>query len=61
LSPLLFVLAADFLQSDVNKSKDIDLLRLSIHVGYAQVFPIVQYVDDTLMIMEACPSSFFLH
>jgi hypothetical protein len=34
LSPLLFVLATDLLQSIANKAKDADLLRLPIHVGY---------------------------
>jgi hypothetical protein len=31
------------------------LLRLPIRVGYSSDFPIIQYVDDTLLIMEACP------
>jgi hypothetical protein len=30
-------------------------LQLPIIVGYTQDFPIIQYVDDTLLIMEACP------
>jgi hypothetical protein len=54
LSLLLFVLAADLLQSIVNKAKDIGLLRLPINVGCTLDFPILQYVDDTLLIMEAC-------
>jgi hypothetical protein len=55
LSPLLFVLAADLLQSLINKAKEMGLLRLPINVGYTSDFPIIQYVGDTLMIMEACP------
>jgi hypothetical protein len=43
LSPLLFVLAADLLQSIINKARDAGL----------------QYVDDTLLIMEACPQQLF--
>jgi hypothetical protein len=29
--------------------------RLPINVGYTFDFPIIQYENDTLMIMEACP------
>jgi hypothetical protein len=29
--------------------------RLQINVGYTFDFPIIQYENDTLMIMEACP------
>jgi hypothetical protein len=60
LSPLLFVLAADLLQSIINRAKDIGLLRLPIEVGYTPNFPIVQYVDDTLLIMKACPQQLFV-
>jgi hypothetical protein len=49
------VLAADLLQSVVNKAMQARLLRLPINVGYTSDFPIIQYVDDTLLIMEACP------
>jgi retron-type reverse transcriptase len=59
LSPLMFVLAADLLQSLINKAKDMGLLRLPINVGCTSDFPIIQYVDDTLMIMEACPSHYW--
>jgi hypothetical protein len=55
LSPLLFVLAADLLQSIVNKARMSGLLRLSIDLEHTDDFPIVQYADDTLLIMEACP------
>jgi hypothetical protein len=51
----LFVLAADLLQSLMNKAKDMGLLRQLINMGYTSNFPIIQYADDTLMIMEACP------
>jgi hypothetical protein len=59
LSPLLFVLAADLMQSIINKAKDRGLLRLPIHVGYTTDFPIIQYADDTLLIMESCPLQLF--
>jgi hypothetical protein len=53
LSPLLFVLATNLLQSIINKAKENGILKLPIDVGYSNDFPIVQYVYDTLMIMEA--------
>jgi hypothetical protein len=55
LSPLLFVLVADFLQSVINGAKERGLLRLPINVGYTIDFPVIQYADDTLLVMEACP------
>jgi hypothetical protein len=55
LPPLLFVLVVDLLQSIVNKARMSGLVRLPIDVGYTQNFPIVQYADDILLIMEACP------
>lgn len=54
LSPLLFVLAADLLQSLVNDAKEHGLLTLPIPMTCTQDFPIVQYADDTLIIMEGC-------
>jgi hypothetical protein len=59
LSPLLFVLAADLLQSIVNKAKQLNLIRLPLSDRCGQDFPIVQYADDTLLIMEACPKQLF--
>jgi hypothetical protein len=35
------------------------LMRLPNNVGYTSYFPIIQYADDTLLIMEACPLHFF--
>ena len=52
LSPLLFVLAADFLQSLINKGKDLGLLTLPVPMQSNTDFPIVQYADDTLIILE---------
>ena len=54
LSPLLFVLAADHLQSIINKAKDQGLLNLPIPLQYTNDFPILRYADDTLVIMEGC-------
>lgn len=55
LSPLLFGLAADLLQSSLNESRALGLLNLPIPMLYSQDFPILQYADDTLVIMEGCP------
>lgn len=55
LSPLLFVLVADLLQSILNKAKDMNLLRLPLPIRCTNNdFPIIQYADDILMVMEAC-------
>jgi hypothetical protein len=53
LSPLLFVLEADFLQSILNKAMDQGLLTRSIHCSSCNDFPVIQYADETLVIMEA--------
>jgi hypothetical protein len=55
LSPLVFVLAAGLLQSIINKAMIAGLLKLPIAIGYTSDFSIIQYVDDTLLVMEACP------
>lgn len=52
LSPLLFVLAAEILQYVINGLKDKGILRLPIPQP-SNDFPIVQYADDTLLIMQA--------
>lgn len=52
LSPLLFVLAADLLQSIVNKAWQNGLLKHPISDSFHGDFPIVQYADDTLLILS---------
>lgn len=52
LSPLLFVLAADYLQALINKAKDMNLLKLPIPLQSSFDFPVIQYADDTLIILE---------
>jgi hypothetical protein len=59
LSPLLFVLAANLLQSIINKARQQGLLQLPLTENCGQDFPIVQYADDTLLILEACPRQLF--
>ena len=57
LSPLLFVLAADILQSlIINQAMNQGFLNLPLPTGAGNDFPVVQYADDTLIILEACDS-----
>jgi hypothetical protein len=59
LSPLLFVLVTDLLMSIINKARHQNLLQLPLAENCGQDFSIVQYADDTLLIMEACPKQLF--
>lgn len=52
LSPLLFVLAAELLQILINKAASMDLLKAPIPQP-ADEFPIAQYADDTLLLLQA--------
>lgn len=52
LSPLLFVLAADLLQSIINKAKELGIISPPI-TTHSNSYPIIQYADDTLIIMPA--------
>jgi hypothetical protein len=53
LSPLLFVLAVDVLQSLINHSLAGELLKRLMNLQCSHSFPILQYADDTLVNMEA--------
>lgn len=53
LSPLIFVLVVDLLQSIVNKAYQQGLSNLPIPNRDVNHFPIIQYADDTLLIMQA--------
>jgi hypothetical protein len=55
LSPLLFLLAADLLQSLVNDAMHGGVLTLPIAERCGTDFPIVQYANYTLLILHACP------
>ena len=52
MSPLLFAIAADFLQTLVNQLLVEGLIQLPIPC-HDKDFPIVQYADDTLIILPA--------
>jgi hypothetical protein len=53
-SPILFVAGADLLQSMVNSLADDGILSPPLPIPNSK-FPIVQYADDTLLILQACP------
>ena len=53
LSPLLYVLGGDLLQSIVNLALSEGTLSLPLPIG--GFYPIVQYADDTLIILPAEP------
>jgi hypothetical protein len=53
LSPLLFVLAADFLQSVLNKAMGQNILSKPIPCPPCPDFLVIQYADDTLLVMKA--------
>lgn len=58
LSPLLFVLAAELLQILVNKVASQNLSKAPIPHEEDE-FPIIQYADDTLLILQAEASQLF--
>ena len=51
LTPLLFVLAADLLQSIINKAWLSRIIKHPISDSFEGDYPIVQYADDTLLII----------
>lgn len=53
LSPFLFLLAADFLHAILNNAMQRGVIEPPIHS--CPDFPILEYADDTLIIMQACP------
>jgi hypothetical protein len=53
LSSLIFVLAADLLQSAINKAFRQGLLKAPFSPDFGADIPIIQYADDTLIIMPA--------
>ena len=59
LSPLLFVETADLLQTMINFHFHQDSLVAPLPIPNHD-FPVIQYADDTLVVMEACPNQLFL-
>ena len=60
LSPLLFVMAADLLQCIVNKAHLEGLFELPIPAYEGAGYPIVQYADDTILVMKASQRELFV-
>jgi hypothetical protein len=54
LSPLLFVSTAEILQYAINNAWQRGIISLPVDNDFGQKFPIIQYADDTLLIMPAC-------
>ncbi|KAK1642119.1 hypothetical protein QYE76_059924, partial [Lolium multiflorum] len=54
LSPLLFVAVSELLQAMVNQLFRSGVLHAPLNIPNTD-FPIVQYADDTLLVMQACP------
>jgi hypothetical protein len=52
MSPLLFVLAADLLQCVINHAHDMGILHLPIPTNDQAGFPVIQYADDTIVLMK---------
>jgi len=59
LSPLLFVLAADFLQCIVNKGWQMGILKNPLTEDFGGNYPIIQYVDDTWLILSSSANNLF--
>nr|XP_051205325.1 uncharacterized protein LOC127319150 [Lolium perenne] len=55
LSPLLFVAMGDVLQSVINTACEEGLLHLPIPQPASEDYPIIQYADDTIVVLPACP------
>jgi hypothetical protein len=53
LSPLLFVLAVDLLQSILNKAMMQGLIEAPLNCPSCPDFPVIQYADDTLIVFES--------
>jgi retron-type reverse transcriptase len=56
LSPLLFAIAADLLQSVINHEYELGRLLPPFPQNPDMPFPIVQYADDTILILHASES-----
>lgn len=56
LSPLIFVLAADLLQAAINDAFMKHLIHLPFPSPRVTDYPVVQYADDTILLMPACPA-----
>jgi hypothetical protein len=53
MSPILFVMTAELLQCIINKAHHMGLIQMHIPSRGITNFPIIQYADDTILIMQA--------
>ena len=53
VSPLLFVIAADLLQSLINKAWEEGHIQLPIEQPASEQYPVIQYADDTIIVLPA--------
>jgi hypothetical protein len=53
MSPLQFVLAVELLQCIINKACQHGLFQMPIPTQSSHGFPVIQYTDDTIIIMKA--------
>jgi hypothetical protein len=59
LFPLLFVLAAELLQHVLNKAANRDLLKYPLQLPHTRDFPVIQYADDTTLVLQASQRQLF--
>lgn len=59
LSPLLFVVVADLLQCFINKAADMGILSAPLENISPSDFSVIQYADDTLIIMKVSQRELF--
>jgi hypothetical protein len=59
MSPLLFLMAAELLQCIINKAHQQGIFQSPIPPRDDAGFPIIQYADDTIMIMKASQRELF--
>jgi hypothetical protein len=53
LSPLLFVLAVELLKHIINRASHLGLFQHPLDLSHTSDFPVIQYVDDTILVMRA--------
>jgi hypothetical protein len=61
MSTLLFILAADLLQCVINQAHNMGLLQLPIPSNDQAGFLVIQYADDTIVVMKADQRQLLCH
>jgi hypothetical protein len=60
MSLMLFVMAAELLQCIINKAHHMGLIQMPIPPRGTTDFPIIQYADDTILIMQASHKNYYV-